>query len=72
MLDPAPPALLHPVFTETVGRVLDLRALVVAARMSGEGLQALDDAQPAGIGQHGQGASHMSMRHRVIVWLLWR
>ena len=50
-----------------MGRVLDLRALVVAARMSGDGLQALDDAQPAGIGQHGQGASHMSMRHRVIV-----
>ncbi len=50
-----------------MGRLLDLLALVVAARMAGDDFLALDDAQPVGIGQHGQGAPHMRMRHCVIV-----
>ena len=46
---------------------LDPFAAVVAARVLGEDVLALDDAQPIGVGQHGQDAAHLCMGHRVVV-----
>ena len=36
-------------------------------RVLGEDVLALDDAQPIGVGQHGQDAAHLCMGHRVVV-----
>ena len=47
--------------------LLDPLAAIMAARIRGEDVLALDDTQPVRIGQYGQRAAHLCMRHRVIV-----
>jgi hypothetical protein len=46
---------------------LDLLATVPAACMAGQFGGAVEDAHPLLVGQHGQGAPHMGMRHGVVV-----
>ena len=50
-----------------MGGILDPLALVVTARMAGQYLLSIDDADPVGISQHGQRSPHVAVWHRVIV-----
>ena len=50
-----------------VGVTLDLLAAVVAARMGGDDVLAVEDAHPQRVGAHGEGASHMGVGDRVVV-----
>jgi hypothetical protein len=47
--------------------LFDLLAFVETARMAGQDRQAVDDAQPIGIGQYCQGSSYIRVWYRVIV-----
>ena len=47
--------------------VLDLLAFVVAARMAGEDLPSVGDADFAGVGEHRQRSPHMAVRNRIVV-----
>ena len=50
-----------------MGGFFDLFAFAVAAPMAGDDAHAVDDAQPVGIGQHGQRSLDMGVGHRIIV-----
>ena len=50
-----------------MGGVLDPLALAVTAPMAGQYPRPIDDADPVGIGQHGQRSPHLAVWHRVIV-----
>ena len=50
-----------------MGGILDLRSLVVAAPVAGEHLGAVDDAHLMRIGENGQHAPNVGVRHRIIV-----
>ena len=50
-----------------MGGRLDLRPLVIAARMAGDNLAAVDDANLFVIGQHGELPTNMGVRDRVVV-----
>ena len=47
--------------------VLDLLTFVVAARVIGEDLPGVGDADLAGVGEHRQRSPHMGVRNRIVV-----
>lgn len=47
--------------------IFDLLALVVAARLTGQDLSGVGDADCAGIGEHRQPSPHMGVRNGVVV-----
>ena len=50
-----------------VDGLLDLLTAVPAARVAGQFLRAVQEANPVFVGQHAQGPAHMGVRHRVVV-----
>ena len=50
-----------------MGGVLDLRALVVAAPVTGQDMDTIDDAQLLRVRQHRQRALHIGSRHGIVV-----
>lgn len=52
-----------------MGGILNPLALVVTARMAGQYLLSIDDADPVGICQHGERSPHMAVWHRVVVFI---